>query len=110
MELADLVCVNLSHEGVSNGSGNVTKALVVIMNCGKTNQHGRTEYGSHRDPKSCLVGALAFYFFWRWQAEGVQQFARVQRPQDWYEIKVLWRDAKDRKRLCFPSSALYISL
>ena len=41
------------------------KALVVIMNCGKTNQHSRTEYGSalrHRDPKSCLVGALAFYF------------------------------------------------
>jgi hypothetical protein len=32
---------------------------------GKTNQHGRIEYGAalrHRDYKSCLVGAIATYF------------------------------------------------
>ena len=37
---------------------------------GKTNQHGWIEYGAalrHRDYKSCLVGAIAIYFFWRWQ-------------------------------------------
>ncbi|XP_044714550.1 centromere DNA-binding protein complex CBF3 subunit [Hirsutella rhossiliensis] len=47
------------------------------MNCGKTNQHGRMEYGSalrHRDPRSCLIGALAFWLFWRWQVEKAERF------------------------------------
>ena len=40
-----------------------TKAFVVLMNQGKTNQHGQVEYDSylrHRDPEACLVGQLAF--------------------------------------------------
>ncbi|KAM4061786.1 DDE superfamily endonuclease [Hirsutella rhossiliensis] len=43
----------------------------------KTNQHGRMEYGSalrHRDPRSCLIGALAFWLFWRWQVEKAEKF------------------------------------
>jgi hypothetical protein len=30
---------------------------------GKTNQHGRIAALRHRDYKSCLVGAIAIYFF-----------------------------------------------
>ncbi|KJZ68003.1 hypothetical protein HIM_12609 [Hirsutella minnesotensis 3608] len=69
MELADCFPLDLPNEGLKV-PGYTTKALVVVMNCGKTNQHGRMEYGSalrHRDPRSCLVGALAFWFLWRWQ-------------------------------------------
>lgn len=43
-----------------------TKAFVVIMRQGKTNIHGRVEYGAalrHRNPQACLIGAIAFFLF-----------------------------------------------
>ncbi|XP_044718007.1 centromere DNA-binding protein complex CBF3 subunit [Hirsutella rhossiliensis] len=56
------------------------------------------EYGSalrHRDPRSCLIGALAFWLFWRWQVEKAERFPVFQRSEDWYETKVLRRSAKE---------------
>lgn len=97
MELADCFPLDLPNEGFK-AQGYTTKALVVVMNCGKTNQHGRMEYGSalrHRDPRSCLIGALAFWLFWRWQVEKVERFPVFQRSEDWYETKVLRRSAKE---------------
>lgn len=64
MELPDLFSMPLPNEG-PNGTG---WCLVTVMGQGKTNQHGRLEYGAalrHRDYRSCLIGALATYFFWR---------------------------------------------
>ncbi|KAM4063419.1 centromere DNA-binding protein complex CBF3 subunit, domain 2 domain-containing protein [Hirsutella rhossiliensis] len=97
MELADCFPLDLPNEGFK-AQGYTTKALVVVMNCGKTNQHGRMEYGSalrHRDPRSCLIGALAFWLFWRWQVEKAERFPVFQRSEDWYETKVLRRSAKE---------------
>ncbi|KAM4067738.1 centromere DNA-binding protein complex CBF3 subunit [Hirsutella rhossiliensis] len=96
MELADCFPLDLPNEGFK-AQGYTTKALVVVMNCGKTNQHGRMEYGSalrHRDPRSCLIGALAFWLFWRWQVEKAERFPVFQ-SEDWYETKVLRRSAKE---------------
>ncbi|KJZ70028.1 hypothetical protein HIM_10579 [Hirsutella minnesotensis 3608] len=96
-QLADCFPLDLPNEGLKV-PGYTTKALVVVMNCGKTNQHGRMEYGSalrHRDPRSCLVGALAFWFFWRWQVERTEKFPVFQRSEDWYDTKVLRRSAKE---------------
>ncbi|XP_044714648.1 centromere DNA-binding protein complex CBF3 subunit [Hirsutella rhossiliensis] len=42
MELADCFPLDLPNEGCK-AQGYTTKALVVVMNCGKTNQHGRME-------------------------------------------------------------------
>ncbi len=53
------------------------------------------EYGSalrHRDYRSCLIGALAVYFFWRWHLSG-ESFPCFRTSQDWYNIKVLKRDS-----------------
>ena len=103
MELADCFCLELPNEGLKT-QGSITKALVVVMNGGKTNQHGRMEYGSalrHRDPRSCLIGALAFWFFWRWQVEKVEEFPSFQRSEDWYERKVLRRSAKMPNGQCY---------
>jgi hypothetical protein len=58
------------------------------------NQHGRIEYGAalrHRDYKSCLIGAIATYFFWRWQCSE-EPFPCFRTSADWYQIKVLKRD------------------
>jgi hypothetical protein len=48
-----------------NGTG---CCLVIVIDQGKTNQYRRLEYRAalrHRDHRSCLIGALATYFFWR---------------------------------------------
>lgn len=62
MELTDCLDLDLPNEGLKVPRY-ATKALVVVIDCGKTNQHGRIEYGStlrHRDPRSYLVSALTF--------------------------------------------------
>jgi hypothetical protein len=101
MELADCFCLDLPNEGLKT-EGHVTKALVVAVNCGKTNQYGRMEYGAalrHREPRSCLISALAFWFFWRWQVEKLEDFPTFQKSEDWYEVKVIRRSARELKGL-----------
>ncbi|KAM4061488.1 centromere DNA-binding protein complex CBF3 subunit [Hirsutella rhossiliensis] len=68
MELADCFPLDLPNEGCK-AQGYTTKALVVVMNCGKTNQHGRMEKA--------------------------ERFPVFQRSEDWYETKVLRRSAKE---------------
>ena len=90
MELADLFLMPLPKEG-TRGDG---WCLVAVMDRGKTNQHGRLEYGAalrHRDHRSCLIGAIAAYFFWRWHLSG-EPFPCFRTSQDWYNIKLLKRD------------------
>ena len=90
MELPDLFSMPLPNEGPKGGGW----CLVTVMDQGKTNQHGRLEYGAalrHRDYRSCLIGALATYFFWRWHYSG-ESFPSFRTSQDWYHIKVLKRD------------------
>lgn len=90
LELADLFLMPLPKEGPS-GDG---WCMVAVMDQGKTNQHGRLEYGAvlrHRNYQSCLIGALAAYFFWRWHLSG-EPFPCFRRSQDWYNTKVLKRD------------------
>jgi hypothetical protein len=65
MELPDLFLMPLPNKG-PKGQG---WCLVMVIDQGKTNQHGRLKYGAalrHRDHRSCLIGSLAVYFFWRW--------------------------------------------
>ncbi|KAK4248923.1 hypothetical protein C7999DRAFT_39914 [Corynascus novoguineensis] len=90
-----------------------TYALVIVMNQGKTNQHGRMEYGAalrHCDVRCCLVSAMAFYFFWHWQLEGQEPFHNFQHSEDWYDIKVLRRSAKEStKELSAQTANAWIS-
>ncbi|ETK91048.1 hypothetical protein F441_23107 [Phytophthora nicotianae CJ01A1] len=86
IELPDLFSVELEHEGYTE-----CRALVMIMEQGKTNQYGRREFGScirHRNVEVCPVGALGFYLFYRWgvQNEDIPNFLV---PEEWYDIKVL---------------------
>jgi len=71
-----------------------TSILLTTGFVGKTNQHGRREYGAalrHRDYRLCLVGALAVYFFYRWHLSG-EPAPYFRTSLDWYETKVLKRD------------------
>ena len=108
MELPDLFSMPLPKEGrdgnvwclvtVTDQGESLTSAslrfILPTTFIGKTNQHGRLEYGAalrHRDYRSCLVGALAVLFFWRWHCSG-EPFPCFRTSQDWYNIKVLKRD------------------
>lgn len=63
LELPDLACLELEGEGESP-----CIAVLLILQHGKTNKHGRMEYGAfirNKDVEVCPVGILAFYLFWR---------------------------------------------
>lgn len=108
LELADCFSLELPNEGAGSGpSVKPTRALVVILDQGKTNQHGRVEYGAalrHKDPAACLIGQLAFLFFWRWQVDA-EPFPRFQRSEEWYEIKVLHQSTANRLSKLSPQTA-----
>ena len=61
LELPDLFSLECEGEGPTK-----CIAVVMTMNRGKTNQHGKLEYGAamrHANVEVCSVGALALYFF-----------------------------------------------
>jgi hypothetical protein len=95
IELPDLMSIELPNEG-RNAAQTPTRALILVEDHSKTNQHGRIDSGGvlrHREPLSCAVSALAFWLFWRWQAEKKEAFPSFATPQDWYTIKLLRRNA-----------------
>src|SRR6266699_1928381 len=99
LELADCFYLDLPKEGIKM-EGIPTKAFVVFINQGKTNQHGRIEYGSclrYRDPEACFVGQFAFWLFFRWQVEinAVESFPDFSRLERWYKTKILRRNKAD---------------
>ncbi|POM78092.1 Hypothetical protein PHPALM_4427 [Phytophthora palmivora] len=86
LELPNLFSIPLEHEGYTD-----CRALVMIMEQGKTNQFGRREFGScrrHCKVEICPVGALAFYFFFRWSIEK-EDIPNFLVPERWYDIKLL---------------------
>ena len=103
LELADFFLVPLPKEGPRGDSW----CCVAVMDQGKTNQHGRIEYGAvlrHRDYRSCAIGALATYLFWRWHLSG-ETFPCFRTSEDWYRIKLLKRDNAHLKESLSDSTA-----
>ena len=67
MQLPDLYFVELLNEGPTP-----CHCLTLAMLQGKTNQHARIEHGyaiRHMNVEACSVGALALYFFARFEIE-----------------------------------------
>ena len=108
IELPDCFCLDLPNEGIQRASSSpAAKALVILMRQGKTNQHGRMEYGAalrHRDPNACLVSAVAFWLFWRWQVEG-EPFPQFTKSENWYHIKLIRQSLSDPTSPLSPQTA-----
>jgi hypothetical protein len=86
IQLPDLFLLELMNEGPTP-----CFALVATMSQGKTNQHGRIEYGAvirHYNVETCPISALALYFFARFEMEE-EEFPDFTRRSDWYDIRVL---------------------
>eukprot|EP00644_Phytophthora_capsici_P019377 jgi/Phyca11/132493/e_gw1.173.16.1 len=65
IELPDMLSLELPDEGPQ-----LCTPLLILMNRGKTNQHGRIEYGAALRCKTeliCPLNAVACHLFWRWQ-------------------------------------------
>ncbi|CEG75365.1 hypothetical protein RMATCC62417_10421 [Rhizopus microsporus] len=89
MQFADLFSLVLESQGVSE-----CIALVATIAFGKTNQHGKIEYGSsvrHHDVEVCSVGALAMNLFSRFHFEN-EPFPDFTRRENWYETVVFKGD------------------
>ncbi|GAA5976970.1 hypothetical protein JCM10908_005696 [Rhodotorula pacifica] len=93
LELADLFSIQLEQEGPNGAT-----AVVLLLNHGKTNQTGRTEYAGflrNKEVALCPVGALAIYLFARFHLSGESiaphdtAFPSLATSAEWYGIKVL---------------------
>jgi hypothetical protein len=100
LELADCCTMELLNEGLFQDQGQArqrTRILVLVLNYGKTNQHGNKQYAGamrHRDPLSCAVSQLAFWLFWRWHCER-EPFPCMRSSYEWYNIKLIRRSLKE---------------
>ncbi|KAE8218798.1 hypothetical protein CF319_g7390 [Tilletia indica] len=91
MELADIHHLEMRNEGLSD-----CFAVMLLLRSGKTNKHGRVEFGSfirNKDASICPVGFLAFYLFSRFHVMGLPapDFTSADR---WYPLK-LFRATKN---------------
>jgi hypothetical protein len=86
IEFPDMVTLELPDEG-----SQICTPLVIIMNRGKTNQHGRIEYGAALRCKKvevCPLNAVALHLFWRWQIDS-ELFPDVSCRERWYDIHLI---------------------
>ncbi|KAE8189287.1 hypothetical protein A4X06_0g7249 [Tilletia controversa] len=91
IELADIHHLEMRNEGLSD-----CFAVMLLLRSGKTNKHGRVEFGSfirNKDASICPVGFLAFYLFSRFHVVGLPapDFTSADR---WYPLK-LFRATKN---------------
>ncbi|GAA5970603.1 hypothetical protein JCM11641_007367 [Rhodosporidiobolus odoratus] len=72
---------------------------IVILDNGKTNKDGRTEYAAftrHEQAEVCGVGALGFYLFHRFQVSqesfppDATKFPSFATSEDWFTLKLLF--------------------
>lgn len=86
MQFADLFSILIENQGVSE-----CVSLVATITFGKTNQHGKIEYGSsvrHRQVEVCSVGALAINLFSRFHFEN-EPFPDFTGRSSWYDTYVI---------------------
>ncbi|KAF1315209.1 Short-chain dehydrogenase, partial [Globisporangium splendens] len=86
IQFPGLLTLSLSDEGPQHCT-----PLVVIMTKGKTNQHGRAEYGAAMPFKKvllCPANAVTMYLFWRWHVD-LEPFPVCQNRKAWYDIRLL---------------------
>lgn len=89
MQFADLFSLKIENQGVTE-----CMSLVTTITFGKTNQHGKIEYGSavrHRQVEVCSVGALAINLFSRFHYEN-EPFPDFTSRDRWYETCVVKGD------------------
>jgi len=83
VQLADLMLIHLKNEVPKPDES--TPCMCSTMRQGKLNQHGKVEYMGcmwNANPVLCLLSALAFYFFFRWGRDGVEEFPSFRQPED----------------------------
>lgn len=89
MQFADLFSLKIENQGVTECVSPVT-----TITLGKTNQHGKIEYGSavrHRQVEDCSVSALAINLFSRFHYEN-EPFPEFTSRDRWYETCVVKGD------------------
>ena len=104
IQLADMFALELDDEGYS-----ACFNVALVMGQGKRNQFGRKEVGSFLRNKNvliCPMGALAIYFFVRYQIEN-NAFPSLWRNADWYDLYLV-PGTKPGKELSFGTHYKFI--
>ena len=93
IELSDL----FTFEFIGEGPTRCMPAIVTTRGS-KKNQFGRLEtMGAlrHRNPQTCLLSALGFYFLWRWDLTD-EPFPDFGSRSAWYNIRLIKSKGNDR--------------
>ena len=85
LELADLFIDDIQGQGAGE-----CKAVISVLNRGKTNSFGKNQFAAtlrHKDVLQCSQSKLGFYFLWRFDLSN-EKLPDSSAPQNWYDIKV----------------------
>jgi hypothetical protein len=85
LEYPDLFHITLENEGVTD-----CNALVLVLNQGKTNQHGKLEISGcirNKNVELCPVGAVGLYFLFCFHISH-QPFPNFEKSENWYDLKL----------------------
>ena len=85
LELSDIFIDEISNQGVGE-----CKAVISVLNQGKTNQFGKAEFAAtmrHRDVLQCPQNKMAFYLLHRFDMtdEGLPNF---ENQENWFNVKM----------------------
>jgi hypothetical protein len=104
-EISDLFTFEFPGEGPTR-----CMPLIFTTRGGKTNQHGRLETAGalrSREPEICLLGAVAFYFLFRWDLSP-EPFPDFGSPQRWYNTRLLKAGTDATAGLSYSSQWLWV--
>ena len=104
LELADLFCIKLANENnaeiltyIVDKSKLYSRIVLniseqhLLIHSAKTIKDGEKNFTfsmRNKLPEFCALGALGFYFFYRWHLSG-ESFPCFDSNKDWYDIKVI---------------------
>lgn len=106
LEMPDLFSIDLpAHYRQRRRQLPTARCIVTVMRQGKRNTDARIQYGGalrHRDPFSCLVGAISFWYFWRFELEK-EPLPNFSDRKTWYKVRLLRRSRHVRDSKFTPS-------
>lgn len=98
VELPDIFIDDIDEQGHGE-----CKAVITVLNRGKTNKYGNNEFAATlraKDVLQCPQSKMALYFFYRFDIED-EELPNFETSENWFDIKLFRSEkARDKKWQC----------
>ena len=105
VELPDLFIDDIGEQGHGE-----CKAVITVLNRGKTNKYGNNEFAAtfrSKDVYMCPQSKMAFYFFHRFD-QSEEELPNFETNQSWFDIKLFRQSQAHLKKKKFPTMIIYV--